>query len=359
MWLTLDNVPSIPNPNLLDPRLQKYGSYDTEWTFETGSTLSYLISHPATTTNPQPYTYVADGPPGDNDELPGANSPLSIKLTDTNSEYAGINQYFLGTGTGTESLQTGHTYQISVWLKQTGIANSSVYFSINNNQVYASTTFTGVTGTWQHFTYRFPGFQAPPITQSNPQIRLDFQAPGTLYIDQLEISDTGFTALTVDPRVLSTWQTFAPATMRMWTNFGNSGGNYSFWGLDSWLADDSEDHIDPGIGNIYEKEVLHFHLPSSLALAKSVGADPWFICNMSLSEAEWGNLIDYLAAPVGTGYASLRPASHPRPVHRRFRSHLSRIWQRRMGHPRNCCQRPLRRMVHYMLSQAIAGQIVL
>ena len=298
IWLTKDNVAALPDYTKLDPRLQQYGSYDALWTYETGATLSYMIGQPVSATNLQPYTFAADGPPGDDDELPEAASPLSIKLTDTNAEFAGIYQYFLGTGPGAaEGLQPGHTYQISLWLKQTGIANGSVYFSIANNSVYTSNTFTGVTGTWKQFTFQFPGFLPPPTTVSNPVLHIDFQAPGTLWIDQVEISDTGYPALSIDPRVMAAWQAYAPATMRIWTNFGNSGGSYSFWGLDSWLADDSEDHIDPGIGNIYEEHVLHSHLPSSLAVAKSAGADPWLICNMSLSEAEWSNLIDYLTAP--------------------------------------------------------------
>ncbi len=326
LWLTLDNVGAIPNFNLLDPRLQAYGSYATEWNYETGPVLSYMTTQQVTASNPQPYAYAVDGPPGDSIDA-GVNSPLSVQLTDANNEFSGITQFFLGTGPATESLQAGHTYQVSVWLKQTGIANGSVYFSINNSQTFASTTFTGVNGTWQLFTYQFPGFQAPSSSQANPQIHIDFQAPGTLWVDQVQISDTGFPAFTADPRVISAWQTFAPATIRMWSNFGNSGGSYSYWGLDSWLAADSEDHMDPSIGSMYEKQTLHSHLPSSLALAKSVGADPWLICNMSLSEAEWGNLVDYLSAPGRHWLRLPAPRLASRPLYGRFQTYLSRIWQ--------------------------------
>lgn len=357
MWLTLDDLAAPPAFTLLDPRLQAYGQYNTFWTYETGSTLSYMVNHPITASNPQPYTFVADGPPGDNVEVPGANSPLSLEVSDANNEFAGINQYFLGTGTATESLEPTHTYQLSVWLKQTGISNGSVYFNISSGgQIFTSTTFTGVTGSWQQFTFQFPGFQAPPLTVANAEIHFDFQAPGSLLIDQVQISDMGYAALTIDPRVLAAWQTFAPATMRIWTNFGNSGGGYSFWGLDSWLAADSADHVDPGIGNINEVLTLHAHLPSSLAIAKSVGADPWLICNMSLSEAEWGNLIDYLAAPAGTGYAALRPASHPGPYTSDFNHIYLEFGNEEWGTQETAVNGHYGQWVHYMLSQAIAGK---
>jgi hypothetical protein len=357
IWLTEDDVPAIPNYSLLDPRLQKYGRYDTLWTYETGPALNNLSSQFVSSTNLQPYTYAADGPPGDNAEIPGAASPLSLKITDTKQEFAGINQYFLGTGPGsTESLQPGHTYQISLWLKQSGIANGSVSFSISGAQTYASTTFTGVTGTWQLFTYQFAGFLAPPTTEPAPQIHIDFQAPGTLWIDQVEISDSGFPVLTIDPRVIAAWQAYAPSTMRIWTNFTNSGGGYSYWGLDSWLADDSEDHVDPGIGNIYEIHTTHAHLPSSLAIAKSVGAEPWLICNMSLSEAEWGHLIDYLTAPAGVGYASLRPASHPGPYTTDFNHIYLEFGNEEWGTQETAVNGHYGAWVHYMLSQAIAGK---
>ena len=358
LWLALDGVAAIPDYTKLDPRLQKYGSYDTMWTYETGATLSYMPSQPVGLTNLQPYSFVADGPPGDDDELPGAASPLSLKLTDSNAEFAGIRQYFLGQNPGfTEGLQVGHTYQISLWLKQTGIANGSVYFSIGNGgQVYSSNTFTGVTGTWQQFTFQFPGFAPPPSTVPNPLLRLDFQAPGTLWIDQVEISDTGYPALTIDPRVMAAWQAYAPATMRIWTNFANNSEGYSYWGLDSWLAADSEDHIDPGIGNIYELHELHSHLASSLAVAKSVGADPWLICNMSLSEAEWSNLIDYLTAPAGTGYAALRPASHPGPYTADFDHIYLEFGNEEWGTQETAVNSHYGGWVHYMLSQAIAGK---
>lgn len=357
VWLAQDGVAAIPDYTKLDPRLQTYGYYSTAWTLETGATLGYMPSHQVGATNLQPFSFVPDGPPGDNDSIPGANSPLSLKITDTNSEFAGIFQYFLGTGANTESLQPGHTYQVTVWLKQTGIANASAYFSLNSGStIYASTTFTGITGSWKQFTFQFPGFQAPPSTSVNPVIRLDFQAPGSLYVDQLQISDAGFPALTIDPRVMAAWQAYAPSTMRIWTNFGNTGGNYSFWGLNSWLADDSEDHIDPGIGNIYEEQTLHAHLPSSLAIAKTAGAEPWLICNMSLSEAEWGNLIDYLAAPAGTGYAALRPANHPGPYTADFNHIYLEFGNEEWGTQETAVNAHYGQWVHYMLSQAIAGK---
>ena len=356
IWLTADNNPSIPNFNLLAPRLQKAGYYGTVWNYESGTNYPYLSKHPVNATNLQPYTFAADGPPGDNDELPGANSPLSLKITDDNAEYAGISQGFITYGS-TESLQVGHTYQVSVWLKQTGIANGSVYFLINSGSTkYAANTFTGVTGTWQQFTFQFPGFQQPPKTEPVPLFHIDFQAPGTLYIDQLQVSDTGFPALTIDPRVLAEWQTFAPGTIRFWSNFENSSTSFAYWGLDSWLANDTEDHADPGIGNIYETVAMHSHLPTSLAIAKSVGADPWFVCNMSLTEAEWGNLIDYLAAPAGTGYASLRPANHPGPYTADFDHIFLEFGDEEWGTQETAVNAHYGQWVHYMLSQAIAGK---
>ncbi len=359
IWLSHDAVPSLPSFNLLDPRLQQYG-YHPVWTFESGPILLNMSPVNPSAANPFPYTFDADGPPGDNSGAPGANQPLSLRLTSTTAGYAGIYQFFLNPDVGpgtTESLEPGHSYQLSVWLKQSAGASGTVTFTIGSfYNPLASHTFTGVTDQWQLFTYTFPGFPALPLGSSVPEVRFDFPTPATLWISQAGISDLNGAPNSIDPRAMSAWTSFAPGSMRIWSAFENTGGYYSFWSLDEWLADDGQQRLDPGIGNVYEIAADNIHLPHALALAKSVGAKPWLMANMSWSEQEWSNLIDYLAAPAGVGYAARRPASHPGPYTSDFPVLLIEFGNEEWGTQKTAVNQYYGDWIHYMLSRAIAGK---
>jgi hypothetical protein len=298
VWLDLDDVLAVPNISQLDPR---FTAYSPTWNSEIpGSNMA------RNATTPWPIGLSTNVPSSD-----AANN--SLVITDQNSEVNGIWQYIQGAfvGSADEEFQPDHTYEVDVWLMQSGIASGDVTFSINGLNI--THTFTGVTGQWQHFTWTFPAVEGLTGNPIQPSVHLDFQAPGTLWVDNFQLYDAAWAPNTLSPQVLQAWTDFHPGTIRIWSNFGNAAQNYSYLSLNSWLTPEIKTRNTPGFGNNYEVPAELEHLPDAMANVKAVGANPWLIVNMALSEVEWGELIDYLAAPEGVGYASMRPSNHPGP----------------------------------------------
>ena len=77
---------------------------------------------------------------------------------------------------------------------------------------------------------------------------------------------------------------------------------------------------------------------------------------MSWSEQEWSNLIDYLAAPAGVGYAARRPASHPGPYTADFQKIYLEFGNEEWGTQETAVNSHYGNYAHYMFSQAVAGK---
>jgi hypothetical protein len=340
VWLELDNQATTPGLSLLDPR---FTAYCPTWGTEVGGSCD-------SRTSTLPYTLSTDVPTAD-------AGGLSLELSDANSETQGIWQYIQGAfvGSSYEQFQTGHTYKVDVWLKQSGIADGSVTFSIPGLRI--SHTFTGVTSTWQEFTWNFAAVAGLPANSVQPTVHLDFNAPGTMWVDNFQLYDAAWVPNTVSPDVMTAWQNFAPSTVRIWSNFGNSFQNYSFFSLDSWLTPEIKTRNTPGIGNQYEVPGELEHLPTALANVKSIGtASPWLIVNMALSEMEWSNLIDYLSAPAGVGYAAKRPADHPGPYTDDFSTIYLEVGNEEWGTQVVPADAAYGAWAHFAISNAIAGK---
>jgi fibronectin type 3 domain-containing protein len=337
-WLQLDNQLTMPGLTLLDPR---FTTYCTNWSTETLGC--------DTRTATLPYTLSTDVPPSD-------TGGLSLELADPNTETQGIWQYIQGAfiQPNYEEFQPGHTYQVDVWLKQSGISNSSVTFSIRGLGI--SHTFTGVSGTWQEFTWSFPAVSGLAAGSAVSNVHLDFNAPGTMWVDNFQLYDAAWPPNTVNPQVMTAWQNYQPGTVRIWSNFGNASQNYSFFSLNSWLTPEIKTRNTPGIGNQYEVPGELEHLPNALANVKTIGANPWLIVNMALSEVEWGELIDYLAAPAGTGYAAMRPADHPGPYTADFSTIYLEVGNEEWGTQHVAADAAYGQWAHYVISNAIAGK---
>ena len=337
-WLELDNQPTVPGVTLLDPR---FTVYCPNWMSETASC--------DTRTSTLPYTLSTDVPSSD-------TGGLSLEFTDANTETNGIRQYIQGAfvGPADEEFQPGHTYKVDVWLKQSG-SNGNVTFFIDN--IGVSHTFTGVTDAWQEFTWTFPAVTGLAANSAQPAAHLDFSAPGTMWVDNFQLYDAAWPPNTVSPQVMQAWQNYQPGTVRIWSNFGNASQNYSYLSLDSWLTPEIKTRNTPGIGNQYEVPAELEHLPDALANVKAIGtANPWLIVNMALSPTEWGELIDYLAAPAGTGYASMRPASHPGPYTADFSTIYLEVGNEEWGTQQVPADAAYGQWAHYVISSAIAGK---
>jgi fibronectin type 3 domain-containing protein len=339
-WLDLDDVATIPNVAQLDPR---FSIYSPTWSTETQTSMSRGAA------TPWPYTLSTDVPAQD-------TNGFSLELTDTNTETNGIWQYIQGAfvGAADEQFQPGHNYEVDVWLKQSGISNGSVTFTLSGLNI--THTFTGVTGEWQRFTWTFPAVQGLPANSVQPSVHLDFNAPGSLWVNNFQLYDAGWAPNTVSPRVQQAWASYHPGTMRIWSNFGNASQGYSFLSLDSWLTPEIQARNTPGIGNQYEVPAQLEHLPDALANVKAAGANPWLIVNMALSEGEWGELIDYLSAPAGVGYASRRPSGHPGPYTDDFNTIYLEVGNEEWGTQSVPVDFAYGQWAHFVASRAIANK---
>jgi fibronectin type 3 domain-containing protein len=338
-WLDLDNQQSVPSLTLLDPR---FTEYCPTWSSETAGC--------NTRTATMPITLSTDVPPSD-------TGGTSMEISDSTTETNGIRQYIQGAfnGPSGEEFQPGHTYKVDVWLKQSGISNGSVTFSID--QIGVTHTFTGVTDTWQEFTWTFPAVPGLPANSVQPSAHLDFSAPGTMWVDNFQLYDAAWAPNSISPQVMEAWQNYKPGTVRIWSNFGNNAQNYTYWSLNSWLTPEIKTRNAPGIGNEYEVTGELEHLPDALANVKTIGtANPWLIVNMALSPTEWGELIDYLAAPAGTGYASMRPANHPGPYTTDFKTIYLEVGNEEWGTQQVPADAAYGQWANFVITSAISGK---
>ncbi|MGA2889383.1 MAG: sugar-binding protein [Terracidiphilus sp.] len=338
IWLVMDNVEAVPNIQYLDAR---FSAYYPNWSIETQGGESRTVTWP--------YTLSTNVPSSD-------AGGRSLELTDTNTETNGIWQYVQGAfvGPANEEFQSGHTYEVSVWLMQSGIASGNVTFSMNGLGI--SHVFTGVNSTWQQFTWTFPAVAGLATGSAQPGVHLDFGAPGTLWVDNFQLYDTAWPPNTLNPTVMTAWQNYHPGTIRIWSNFGLSNTSYGFFSLNSWLTPEIKTRNTQGIGNDYELPGQLEHLPDALANVKAAGANPWLLINMSLSPTEWGELIDYLSAPVGTGYASMRPASHPGPYTADFGTIYIELGDEEWGTQVVPADTAYGQWADFVISQAIANK---
>ncbi len=351
IWISKDANAQPPNYNLINP---SHSFYALLWNTEKQTSVN------STFPNPQ-YSYDTDVPAGANIYNGPGVGALSLKLTDNNKETNGIDRYMQGImqtnatyGIADDGLEPGHTYEVSLWAKQVGVANGSMNFLIQPLGI--SHTFTGVTNAWQKFTWTFGYY--PNGTQPVPSEHFDFLAPGTMWFDNIRIFDitNGAQPDNWDPRQLAALQGFLPGTIRIWSNFSSTSGGYNFWSLDSWIADEEHSRANFQIGSQVETDETLNHLPTALAYARQVGANPWLIVSMSLSEMEWSELIDYLCAPAGQGYAQYRPANHPGPYTADFSTIYVEFGNEEWGTQSTPVNGDYGQWVHHMLSQAIAGK---
>jgi fibronectin type 3 domain-containing protein len=352
IWIDLDNQPFVPQYSQMNTRLDAY-SYCPTWGFINSS--GGQTGCESATTGAWPITLSSNVPPSD-------TGGLSALITAPSAGSAGIWQYIQGAfvGPAYEQFQPGHTYQYDVWLMAgSGVSGGNVTVQINGLSG-TSHTFTGVNGTWQEFTYSFPAPAGLPANSSAPWVELSYTASATgatLYVDNFQLYDTAWAPNTVSPQAMAAWQAYKPGTVRIWSNFGNNSQNYSYWSLNSWLTPEIKTRNTFGVGNVYELTGELEHLPDALANVKTIGtANPWLIVNMALSEVEWGELIDYLAAPTGTGYASMRPANHPGPYTADFSAIYLEVGNEEWGTQQVPADTEYGQWANFVISNATAGK---
>jgi len=348
VWLNQDFYANL-NLSTISTRMQ-------QWTND-----SWMVYGP--TGNPPDgttlyYSRVADGPPGDNVGNPSQSLPECMSITTTKAQVVYMGQYSQDfVGPNDEGFDAGHTYTASVWLKEPLLANGqtgSVTFNINSNMGITK-TFTGVTNAWQQFTYSFGAVANLPANQAVPQFQLYFTGPATLEVDDFEVYDNSHSPLTLDPRVMTSWQNFMPGTMRIWSDFAGPYGNYLLMSFDAWLTAENKGRNTIAIGSGGYTNAELQHLPTSLAYCKQMGAQPWLIAPMSLTQQEWSNLIDFLAGPSSTPYGAMRPSNHPNPYTNDFNTIYIEFGNEEWGTQSTAANVQYGAYAHLMLSAAKAN----
>lgn len=237
---------------------------------------------------------------------PGSAGRSSMRIDVPTATTGGIAQYRYGYPDNGyyPVLEPGKTYRMVAWLRQEGIAEASARFRLSFPYHSVTRTFTGLTSQWQHVSHDFtvPVF----LVEQNPVVQnvLEFNGPGTLFVDDLRVYDASQPPLALLPPAPAELAAFAPGVLRFWAGHENGA-----WGttVDDWTRPDGNElqSWDPNDG---PRTTGAFKLPTALPLAASVGASPWLIVGPFLSESEWLDLLDYLAGDAGTPYADRRIA---------------------------------------------------
>ena len=196
------------------------------------------------------------------------------------------------------------TYRISFWAKGTPRATGSVRFVASSEPGEPEPDDFALTAAWRKYEL---------IRKSRPMVNLLIVLTGgdVMHIDDLVISeDDGGEPLAILPRVADALADLKPGTLRL---LGGARGE----SLDNWLAHPLErlrsversrmtssrdPYRDPDQPN----------LPDSLNLCERVGASPWLVMGLAMTDEEWDNLIEYLAGPADSPYGAKR-ARHGQP----------------------------------------------
>jgi alpha-L-arabinofuranosidase len=157
---------------------------------------------------------------------------------------------------------------------------------------------------WYNCTITFDGTDTGS-TVGTAQLEFDTVGASSLYLDDVSLMQTGTdpTNNTVfrDP-VVNALEDFRPGVMRFWFNqLGES--------LDNLLQPQfgrQRSAYDPYISDV---SYISYGLTEFLQLAQRVGADPWVVIPITLSNTEASNLIDYLAGSTSTVYGAKRAAA--------------------------------------------------
>jgi hypothetical protein len=217
-------------------------------------------------------------------------------------------------------LQLNGSYQLSFKAKiaaagGAGSVKVMLFRYINGQTFYINQTINLASDTtyctaiangngWLNCTLPFTAAEDGTVV-GTAQVEFDTVGAGSFYMDDVSLvqlnTDPANTTVFRDP-VVNALKQFNPGTMRFWYNqLGET--------LDNMLA--------PPLGrqrstySAYTTDVnfVEYGLTDFLQLCQKVGADPWVVVPITLSNAEASNLIDYLAGPTTTVYGAKRAAA--------------------------------------------------
>lgn len=197
------------------------------------------------------------------------------------------------------AFEPGRAYRMEVLLRQSGIASGTVRFALRGVGDTApgydavGHTFAGVDGTWRRYTVDFTG-PALPNPGGLAEHLIEFDGPGTLWVDNFLIYDPAVEPLAPLAETHQALVDFQPGVIRLWTGQTNED-----WGttLEDWTNIEMLSHNSWSTNNGRVGPFNAWKLPTVLPLCEEVGAAPWLIGGAYLNEDEWRGLAEYLAAP--------------------------------------------------------------
>ena len=196
------------------------------------------------------------------------------------------------------------TYRISLWAKGTPGAKGSVRFVASSEPGGPESDDFILTDTWRKYEL---------IRKSHSMVNLLIVMTGgtEMYVDDFIISeDDGGEPLAILPRVADALADLKPGTLRL---LGGARGE----SLDNWMA-----HPLERLRTVERARMMSTrdpyrdpdqpNLPDSLNLCERVGASPWLVVGLAMTDEEWDNLLEYLAGPADSPYGAKR-ARHGQP----------------------------------------------
>jgi len=238
----------------------------------------------------------------------GGTTSCKIVNTNPNNMEVGIGQYISSSPlSGEFSFDPAKTYQFTVWMKQTGIANGSV--NLETTTTGLAKNFT-VTNTWQQYSYTVNGVIPGAAGSAVDFLKLSFDGTGTLYIDNFTLHNTATPLYSLLPQLKQELINYKPHNIRIWSGQTNGelGTNIDDW-TDVPLQSAKLWNVNQGPTT---GEVLK--LPVILPICDENNIAPYLICSPSFSENDFLGLMEYLGGPTSTPYGAKRAAQgHPAP----------------------------------------------
>jgi len=218
---------------------------------------------------------------------------------------ASLTAYFDSTA-GHTFVQLNGQYQLTFKAKGLSTGASVLVDLVRNSNPAINYIFSSVslTNTWQTYTLTFNA------TENGSAIGSGQLYFGTVGADSFYLDDVSLTQVNSDPTnttvfrdpVVNALQQLNPGVMRFWFN---------------QLGETLDNMIAPPLGrqrsnySSYSTDVpfVEYGLTDFLQLSQKVGADPWVVVPITLSNTEASNLIDYLAGGTNTVYGAKRAAA--------------------------------------------------
>ncbi|GEM_PF-3278318 len=236
---------------------------------------------------------------------PSTWSHYSVRLFTTDSRKDN-NSFFY------RAIEPGKTYHLRVWVYQSGVPGGQLELAVNSHTESASLVRNFVVPEHQWTLLEIDDLQVNDWDENGAVefVRLRVNGGGTLYVDAAEFyeyRDEDNNQQNDDPphEITSFWKA---ELSQFFQTPDAKRPLFRYWGLQS--NGERGVSLDEQLKPVMERKGNGsqdlLSLPQFLELCLEVGADPWIICAMTLSEQEMANLFEYLAGDGTSPYGALR-----------------------------------------------------